>query len=114
MGGREPDDLLSGLPDRHARITDGMARIGAAGKAACGSEGPLTERLVPAPTSPAARGAADRRRISAADQAHRRRRRTAGGNDHGSLDDVQLLASLRREPDRGCVQRLDPADDISR
>ena len=112
MGDRETDDLVGGLPDRYARITDRMARIGASRKAACCSEGPLTERLVPA--QPAQQRVA--LQIGGGYPPGIRStgccRNTAGGNDLGSLNHVQLLVTAR-EPHRGCVQRLDPADHIS-
>jgi hypothetical protein len=111
VGDCETDDLLGGLPDRHARITYRMARVGAPRKAACCSEGPLTECLVPPQPAqqrmPLQIGRGDPPGIRSTGCC----RGLTGGNDLGSQNHVRSLVDAR-QPHRGCVQRLNPADDV--
>src|SRR6188508_242959 len=107
------NDPLSSLRCRYPWVTDGMTGVRASGEAASSPERPLSEGLVP--SQAAVDGVA--LHIAGGDPPRVRTTScgggTAGGNDHGPLDDLRGRVD-RAEAYRGCIQGFDPANDIGR
>jgi hypothetical protein len=107
------NDSLGSLWHRYPWISDGMAGVGTSGETAPSPERPLSEGLVP--SQPAPDGVplhvvgGDPPRVRTTDCGGG----TAGGNDHGPLDDLGCRVDSA-EAYRRCIQRFDPANDVGR